>query len=157
MYEIEKTYTFEYGHRLHKMGENHPCSSLHGHSGIAKVWICAESLNDSDMVLDFNDLRFIKQWLDANWDHTTICARDDTVLIEFLEQTKQKHYVLPVEFSQVTSEALAKHLFDQITKILDYITKPVHMGVVVQETANNVARYGQNYTRIKNAHDKKDA
>jgi 6-pyruvoyltetrahydropterin/6-carboxytetrahydropterin synthase len=78
MWTIDKSFSFEMGHRVwaQKLEHEHlslstecACKHLHGHSYEIKVFLSAENLDSSSMVTDFKNLNFMKQFLDDTLDH----------------------------------------------------------------------------------------
>jgi len=73
MYAITKEFTFAAGHFLEKLPFEHKCSRLHGHNYSVIVELRSDSLNASDFVLDYDELRHsIGKWLDEHWDHRVL-------------------------------------------------------------------------------------
>lgn len=77
-WEIDKSFSFEMGHRVWAQKLDHPelslttdcaCKSLHGHSYEIKVFLGADHLDDSAMVADFKNLNFMKEFVDGVLDH----------------------------------------------------------------------------------------
>lgn len=75
---IDKEFHFEMGHRVwaQKLQHEHlslstecACKHLHGHSYSIKVFLGADSLDQSSMVTDFKNLNFMKEFLDEQLDH----------------------------------------------------------------------------------------
>lgn len=75
---IDKQFDFEMGHRVWAQKLNHPdlsistdcaCRHLHGHSYSIKVFLAADKLDHSEMVTDFKNLNFMKQFVDDVLDH----------------------------------------------------------------------------------------
>lgn len=65
MYFIEKEFHFSASHQLNGLPEDHQCARLHGHNYILKVGLFAESLNEVGFVLDYGELGFVKDYVDA--------------------------------------------------------------------------------------------
>lgn len=77
-WEIDKSFSFEMGHRVWAQKLNRPdlsietecaCKHLHGHSYEVKIFLGADTLDQSQMVTDFKNLNFMKEFLDNNLDH----------------------------------------------------------------------------------------
>lgn len=75
---IDKSFSFEMGHRVWAQQLNRPdlsietacaCKHLHGHSYEIKVFLGADKLDQSEMVTDFKNLNFMKQFVDDVLDH----------------------------------------------------------------------------------------
>lgn len=77
-WNIDKEFHFEMGHRVWAQELNRPdlsietscaCKHLHGHSYVVKVFLGADSLDQSAMVTDFKNLNFMKEFVDNVLDH----------------------------------------------------------------------------------------
>jgi 6-pyruvoyltetrahydropterin/6-carboxytetrahydropterin synthase len=75
---IDKEFSFEMGHRVWAQVLNRPdlsistecaCKHLHGHSYTIKVFLGADTLDQSQMVTDFKNLNFMKEFVDNVLDH----------------------------------------------------------------------------------------
>ncbi len=106
--KVAKQFHWEAAHRLpwHE-GE---CRNLHGHS--YRMWVELEGEPDErGMVMDFKHLkRVIKPLVDA-WDHATLIADYDTVLLNLIRPTGWKYVVLPFD---TTSENLCSYVADYL-------------------------------------------
>jgi 6-pyruvoyltetrahydropterin/6-carboxytetrahydropterin synthase len=83
---IDKSFTFESGHRVWSQKLTNPelslttecaCRHLHGHSYELKVFLGSDYLDGSSMVTDFKNLNFVKKFLDDNLDHKFIIDVND--------------------------------------------------------------------------------
>lgn len=83
-WEIAKEFKFDFGHRVHTqkldplLSLNAPCACkhLHGHEGRVRVYLRSDKLKNN-MVADFKNLTFFKQFLDNVFDHKMILDVDD--------------------------------------------------------------------------------
>jgi 6-pyruvoyltetrahydropterin/6-carboxytetrahydropterin synthase len=75
---IDKSFNFEMGHRVWAQKLDRPdlsietdcqCRHLHGHSYTIKVFLGANTLDQSSMVTDFKNLNFMKEFVDNVLDH----------------------------------------------------------------------------------------
>ena len=90
MYSIDKTFEFEYGHRVWSQKLNSTfsldskciCRYLHGHHGVVKVHLSSQTLVDG-MVTDFKHLNIFKKFVDDVLDHKFILDVNDPLF--FLE------------------------------------------------------------------------
>ena len=55
------------------------CSVCHGYSRYIQFTFAGE-LDQHQWIYDFGDAKFIKQWLDDNWDHKTLVSENDPKL-----------------------------------------------------------------------------
>lgn len=69
MYQVSKRFTFSASHILHGLGEDHPCSRLHGHNYEVEVMADAAQLDHRGFVVDFHELDDVKRWINEALDH----------------------------------------------------------------------------------------
>lgn len=78
MWVIDKQFDFQMGHRVWAQKLEHEnlsletecaCKHLHGHGYELKVFLESDALDKSNMVTDFKNLNWMKQFLDENLDH----------------------------------------------------------------------------------------
>jgi 6-pyruvoyltetrahydropterin/6-carboxytetrahydropterin synthase len=115
MYTITKRFTFAAAHMLHGLPPGHQCSRLHGHNYAVIVELQAQDLNEVGFVVDYGDLKPLKEYIDSNLDHRYL------------------NDVLPF---QTSAENIAKHLFDLARRYW-----PQTVSVTVCETENTTAKY----------------
>jgi len=100
---------FEYGHRLTKYQSK--CCHIHGHNGVVVVQIESDTLNESDVVIDFGDVRqFLKEWLDTHWDHAFLINTDDP-LGEILHRFDPTLRIFYFQQADPTAEKMAEYLY----------------------------------------------
>lgn len=107
---IDKEFNFEMGHRVWAQKLDHPnlsietecaCKHLHGHSYTIKVFLGADSLDQSSMVTDFKNLNFMKRFVDDVLDHKFMIDVNDPM------------------FSRITGGSVAGHTIPNFTNLLD--------------------------------------
>ena len=69
MFTVSKRFSFSASHVLHGLGDDHPCSRLHGHNYEIEVIAAAPELDERGFVVDFRELDLVKDWVDATLDH----------------------------------------------------------------------------------------
>ena len=107
MYSVTKRIEFCYGHRL--MNYDGVCRHPHGHNAVVEIDIQATTLDQRNMVADFNDIkRVVKGWIDRELDHKMILRKDDP-LSNMLQKMGEPVYLLD---SNPTAERIAKLIFD---------------------------------------------
>lgn len=135
--KISKTIRFEAGHRLAK-GYPGNCQHTHGHSYVVTVEMDSlGDLNRFGFVKDFNDFKPLKEWIDTNWDHAFLVARDDKNMIDFLWKNEQRHFIFE---ENPTAENIAAELFKVASRELNDEYSKVTL-VKVNETATSEAVY----------------
>jgi len=134
---ISKEFKFEAAHRLtfHKGG----CRNVHGHSYKAKVHITGPK-NKDGLVIDFGDLKFVQEWLDAHWDHAYIYYEGQDAVGTYLSAEGFKTFAFPRE---PTAEQMAEYLAEIVTQQL-HLRDPstlqtLHVEVTVWETVTSSA------------------
>lgn len=69
LYEISKDFHFSASHQLEGLPADHPCSRLHGHNFIVRLYLASEELTDVGFVVDYRSLQHFSDWLDETFDH----------------------------------------------------------------------------------------
>jgi len=115
VYIITKRFDFSASHQLDSLPDGHQCKRLHGHNYIIEVELSANELNEHGFVVDFGELKPLKDYIDNTLDH------------------RHLNDVLPF---QTTAENLAKHLFDWSSNVWAEVT-----AVRVSETLKTWAEY----------------
>ncbi len=95
------------------MNHESNCKMLHGHRYVLEATFTANNLDNLGRVIDFGVIKkVLGAWIDENFDHNTILAKDDVILGEQIAKTlQQKIFYLP---TNPTAENIAKYLFDEI-------------------------------------------
>ena len=133
MFEIVKSISFCYGHRL--LNYVGPCANLHGHNAKADILLASETLDEKGMVIDFGDIKSnVKAWVDDNLDHTMLLAVGDPLIAVF-EERKEHFYLME---DNPTAENIAKHIFEYV----EGQGFPV-VSVTLWETDTSFARYSR--------------
>lgn len=124
---------FDAAHRV--MGHEGKCKHLHGHRYAIEATFTAKQLDTLGRVVDFGIIKEkLGQWVDANWDHTTILYGKDKALGNAITtQTGQKIFYLP---SNPTAENMADYLLHAVCPKL-FAKYPVRcIGLRLYETPN---------------------
>lgn len=121
MYIIAKEFGFEAMHFLTKVPEGHKCRNPHGHSYRVVAEFSSEGLNEYGFVVDYGELRKIRQFIDNTLDHKNI---NEALSWETGEQF------------ETTAENIARFLFEKFFKWY-----PTLVAVTVCETASTTATY----------------
>ncbi len=121
------------------------CRTLHGYSFSMKFYFGTNDLDVRNWAMDYGGLKELKQFLESQFDHTTIVAEDDPELHWFIEAQNRgilKMIVLP----SLGCESLADQLYKYVNGI--YIPEKLGPGeadrlwcyrVEVRETQSNMA------------------
>lgn len=84
-WEIDKTFEFCYGHRVHTQVLNGDfaddlkcaCRHLHGHEGKIQVFLTGDKLDNTGMITDFRHLEWLKKKINSVIDHKFIIDKND--------------------------------------------------------------------------------
>ena len=133
-YIITKEFTFEAAHRLIRNYEG-KCSNNHGHSYRVKLYLAGDALDEKDMLLDFNETKELRHWIDNNLDHTTILWEEDP-MVEMMMRFENR---LVVTNKNPTSEHIAELILAQAQRLFENSSVKVHC-VEVSETSTSSAR-----------------
>jgi len=69
MFSISKNFHFAAAHYLPEVPDGHPCQRLHGHNYVVTIILASETLDGYGFVLDYGELRFVRNWLNDHFDH----------------------------------------------------------------------------------------
>ena len=106
---IAKEFRWEMSHRL--PFHDGLCKNVHGHSYKLLVEIEGD-LNDNGMLLDYYDLKKIVFPLIDKLDHCCLCDKNDSVLIDFLNQNEMKYLVID---KYTTAENIAQFIIEELS------------------------------------------
>ncbi|HZK77074.1 MAG TPA: 6-carboxytetrahydropterin synthase [Candidatus Kapabacteria bacterium] len=131
--KISKDFRWEMAHRLpeHTGG----CRNVHGHS--YRMWVeLAGEPDEHGMVLDYFKLKEIIDPLVAEIDHSFLCDRSDTLIVDFLNSSGLK--AVYVDFP-TTAEHIAKWFFERLSPLLATMKHLRELRVRIQETERTYA------------------
>ncbi len=131
MYQVSKSVSFCYGHRL--LNYTGKCQHLHGHNARAVITLESKVLDERGMVEDFSEVkRLVWSWLDEEIDHTLLLHRDDPVL-PVLQNAGER---VMVTDENPTAEVIARMIYEFVAGKGYPVT-----GVTLWETETSFASY----------------
>ena len=131
MYQVSKSVSFCYGHRL--LNYKGKCQHLHGHNARAVITLESDVLDERGMVEDFSEVkRLVWSWLDEEIDHTLLLHRDDPVL-SVLQNAGER---VRVTDENPTAEVIARMIYEFVADKGYPVT-----GVTLWETETSFASY----------------
>ena len=133
-YIITKEFSFEAAHRLIRNYEG-KCSNNHGHSYRVKLYLASDTLDEKDMLLDFNETKALQHWIDNNFDHSTILWEKDP-MAEMMMKFGNRLFITK---KNPTSEHIAELILAQAQTLFEASNVKIHC-VEVSETATSSAR-----------------
>lgn len=120
MFRISKQFAFSASHTLEHLAPDHPCARLHGHNYVVELVLCDEELDRSGFVVDYHELRPVKEMIDAELDH---------------------RHLNDVVSGPTSAEALARWLYDRSREVLPSEAARRVTAVRVSETPKVWAEY----------------
>ncbi|CAB4151363.1 queuosine_QueD, queuosine biosynthesis protein QueD [uncultured Caudovirales phage] len=95
------------------------CQLLHGYALKFKVWFSSDDLDSMNWIVDFGSFGHngLKDWLNDNFDHTTLIEQDDPYL-DLFEQLSMEGLLKLKIMPKMGCESLAKMVFDKFNDTL---------------------------------------
>ena len=151
MFRLRKQFKFEAAHMLQAAFTAACWQCVHGHSYVVELFVCAEKLNENDMVIDFGEMKEFCQQIYEEWDHAVLLHEDQRANFIELEQKSvlQKVVYLP---QSPTAEYMALYIYRNFVRYLQTLNDakgddlkniPFVQKVRVHETVTGWAEYGQ--------------
>lgn len=144
-YTIRKQYEIEYAHQLYDSFSVACHETIHGHSGIIELFLSSDSLDETQMVIDFGALApEVKSHLMEKYDHALFMPvafnESDPEYIETLRKFNKKLVITPVN---PTAEKFAEMIYYEVITILtDMGCQHIHVDKVrFHETRTGYAEY----------------
>ena len=131
------------GHRQWR--DDGHCSYIHGYGRHVRLTFEASTLDKCGWVMDFGDLKDIKNWIEDEWDHRVLIAADDPLIpqLKELEEVGGINLnILPEGYLPGIEES-CRYLYDKLSPIIQRKTNNrVHITrVEIWETEKNQAEY----------------
>jgi 6-pyruvoyltetrahydropterin/6-carboxytetrahydropterin synthase len=118
VYTIAKRFEFSASHQLDHLGTEHKCARIHGHNYTVELILSAETLDESDFIVDYGDLAPFRDYLREKIDH------------------RHLNDVMPC---RTTAENISKWLYDTAVRMW-----PQVRAVRVSETPGTWAEFRSN-------------
>ena len=147
MYRVTKTYGNEKGLSCafrQWRAESH-CRLINGYSLGFKITFEAKELDKRNWVYDFGDMKFIKEFLEENFDHVFAVAKDDPERKALEGSNSVIKDIANVRIlNNVGCEAFAEYVFDYVAKEIQERSKERVRVVSVEcfEHGSNSAIFG---------------
>lgn len=146
MYIIRKQFKFEMAHQLFNSYSADCHENLHGHSYVMELYLKADKLDDTGMVVDFGAVKeLIKDYI-SEWDHSLTMPK--MFPTEYLNMLKKFTKKFRITNYNPTAENMAKDMFNTISNILIYYQKNNYKSIIytvdkvrLHETTTGWAEY----------------
>lgn len=141
MYKVKKTFGHNEGLSccFRQWRANSHCNLLHGYALSVSFILESKELDERNWVFDFGEFKIIRKFLHNWFDHTTIIAKDDPQLQEFVILNDKKLINLKI-LDDVGCEKFAEFIFKELVKISP-MCEVFLSSVVVREHMGNSAIY----------------
>ena len=113
-YIIVKEFRFEAAHRLIK-NYTGKCTNNHGHSWRVTLHLEGTELDEKDMLIDFQELKVFKAWIDDNLDHASLLWEHDP-MCQYIRESGQRVFTT---VKNPTSEHIAEVLFKEAIRLFE--------------------------------------
>lgn len=133
-YIITKEFRFEAAHRLLK-NYTGKCTNNHGHSWLVRIHLEGDNLDEKDMLIDFQELKVLKHWIDENLDHASILWEHDP-MCKYVRESGQRLYITT---KNPTSEHIAEIVLKEAMRLFENSCIKVRC-VEVNETCTTGAK-----------------
>ena len=116
------------------------CNMMHGYALAFSFKFEASTLDHNNWVVDFGGLKWLKAWLENQFDHTTLVAQDDPEMETFRMLHDKKLIDMRV-IPGVGCEKTAEYVFDHVASQIDslYAGRVKLISVEVREHPGNSA------------------
>lgn len=94
------------------------CNMMHGYALAFSFKFEASTLDHNNWVVDFGGLKWLKAWLENQFDHTTLVAQDDPEMETFRMLHDKKLIDMRV-IPGVGCEKTAEYVFDHVASQID--------------------------------------
>ncbi len=140
MLTCKKSYRdIPFAHRQHRHAGH--CSLIHGHNWTITLTFGCNKIDENGFVIDFGQLKYIKNWIDENLDHACVFNKDDPELNHLLGNAKNLFKSYLVE--NCSSEGLAQHLYPIFDTMVRQKTeeRAYVIEIEIEEDSKNSAAY----------------
>jgi len=108
------------------------CAHIHGHNWSFKFTFEADVTDQCGFVLDFGKLKWLKKFINEQFDHTLVLNEDDKHLDHLTKTLHDTKLANIVVVPNCSSEGLARWLLETVDEVLTTITDCIDRGVRVK-------------------------
>lgn len=127
------------------------CAQIHGYGRHVKITFGSNTgLDERGWIQDFGDCRYIKKWLEDQWDHKTLIAEDDPHLEDIinLQNINKENPIIKINVIRKPYgpgiELSCRYVFDHVNQMLP--KNKFVQEVEIWEHENNSAKYVRSKT-----------
>ena len=137
MYKVKKTFGHNEGLSccFRQWRADSHCNLLHGYALSVSFILESKELDERNWVFDFGGFKKIKELLHFWFDHTTIIAKDDPQLQEFVILNDKKLINLKI-LDDVGCEKFAEFIYKESCKLIPEFEDILYSGAVKEHNSN---------------------
>lgn len=138
MTTIRRHFQFDAAHMLSNYEGK--CSNLHGHTYTGDIELQADVLDETGMVLDYNDIKKAVDRFDhaAIFSHAAIRNAAEDALLEWCKHYKKKYVV--IAGGKCTAEFIAQTICNDFVNLLSKREERYRVTVWLHETPDSTAK-----------------
>ncbi|HEX9785958.1 MAG TPA: 6-carboxytetrahydropterin synthase [Opitutaceae bacterium] len=128
-----------FAHRQHRHAGH--CALVHGHNWSFRFTFGAHRLDENGFVVDFGRMKFIRIWLEQQFDHACVFNRDDPLREAIVAAAPTVYKVVVLD--NCSCEGLAEHVFRAIDPLVREYSdgRAFLVEVEVHEDSRNCAAF----------------
>ncbi len=117
------------------------CAFVHGHNWDISVTFACDRTDENGFVVDFGKLKFLKNWIDENLDHSCVFSKSDPLMRVLRDAAPEAWKIFVVD--QCSCEGIARHLFGVFNDLVlrETSSRVRVVSVSVSEDKKNTARF----------------
>ncbi len=114
---------------------------MHGHNWDISVTFACDRTDENGFVVDFGKLKFLKNWIDENLDHSCVFSKSDPLMRVLRDAAPEAWKIFVVD--QCSCEGIARHLFGVFNDLVlrETSSRVRVVSVSVSEDKKNTARF----------------
>jgi len=146
MFTIRKLFRFEMAHQLAKAFSRCCSDTIHGHTYTLEVFFKSEVLDETDMVVDFGEIKqLIKEYVES-WDHSLVMP--GFLNPEYLNMLEKYCANLKIVPYNPTAEAMSRDMFytikELVKPIIERSNREIKLHAIrLHETQTGYAEYSE--------------
>ena len=143
MNKIRKQFKVEYAHSL-TGSYSKSCQTIHGHSALIEVFLESRELLQTEMIIDFGELKLYINDIIQTFDHTLILS--DEMDEDYIAMIKKYNKDVMIVNYNPTAECMSRDICEQIRSKLNdcwEFSNQIKLTVRFHETATGWAEWSE--------------
>lgn len=114
---VRKLFKFEFSHIVRNCYTDRCKYNIHGHSGLAEIFLKSKTLDNGGMTVDFNVIKQLYNDFIDSFDHTYIYwSKENQEYKDFIQKYSERWIELPITPSAEAFSVLFLYVLDKIIK-----------------------------------------